>query len=523
MRRALACALILGLALLTVADTAWAAIAGVERVASGLNFPVYATHAPGDRDRLFVLEKGGAIKIVDLNTNTVSGTFMTIGDTESVGEGGLVGMAFHPNYFNAGQTGFGKFYVYVTVGNGGIPIDGEFSPFTSRIREYSVTADSNVADPLSANEIISWVQPLDNHNGGWIGFNPVVTPGESQYLYINSGDGGKQGDPDNNAQTIVNEKLGKVLRIDVNSDGFPADATRDYAIPPSNPFVGVTGDDEIWGYGVRNPWRGSFDRQTGDYWVGDVGNASREEVDRRAYGAAGAANFGWVRFEGDVDSTPALPIPVDYVPPVYDYLRTTPAGFEGRAVNGGYVYRGPDPDLQGLYFFSDSQVKNVWTIDANDLANADSNVDNVETELGSLYATSVDNMVSFGEDEVGNLYIVDYTNANFQGNTGEIYRIVTSNLIAGDYDADGDVDDADYTVWKTNFGATGGDGLAADGNGNQVVDASDYTVWRNNLGASVHNQGAGSGSVSVPEPAALVLLGQVFGLGLFSTRRRGRV
>src|SRR3989304_2274634 len=148
------------------AGSAFAAIAGLERVASGLSSPVYATHAPGDRDRLFVLEKGGAIKIVDLSTNTVSGTFMTIGDTDPGGEGGLIGMAFHPDYFNDGQIGFGKFYVYVTVDNGGIPIDGVISPFTARIREYSVTANPNVANPASANEVISWVKPRDNPNGG---------------------------------------------------------------------------------------------------------------------------------------------------------------------------------------------------------------------------------------------------------------------------------------------------------------------------------------------------------------------
>jgi hypothetical protein len=204
-------------------------------------------------------------------------------------------------------------------------------------------------------------------------------------------------------------------------------------------------------------------------------------------------------------------------------LRTTPAGFEGRAVNGGYVYRGPDPDMQGLYFFSDSQVKNVWTIDSNDLANADDNVDNVETELGSLYASSVNNMVSFGEDAVGNVYIVDYTNASFQSNTGEVYRIVTNNLLAGDYDADGKVDDADFAVWKSNFGATAGGGLAADGNGNNIVDAADYTVWRNNFGNSAHNLGAGSGGTSVPEPTTALLLGQLMVLQLLRWTRRARL
>ncbi|MGE3241326.1 MAG: sorbosone dehydrogenase family protein [Pirellulales bacterium] len=490
---------ILGALLLLASQQAThAAIAGLQRVATGLNNPVFATHAPGDRDRMFVLEKGGAIKIVNLQNNTVSGTFMSIGDTDSAGEGGLIGMAFHPNYFKQGETGFGKFYVYVTVDNGGTPIDGVNSAFTSRIREYSVTADPNVADPATKNEVLSWLHPLDNHNGGWIGFNPEVNPGDPQYLYINSGDGGKQGDPDNNAQTITNERLGKILRIDVNSDDFSEDDTRDYAIPPSNPFVGTTGDDEIYAYGVRNPWRGSIDRLTGDYWVGDVGNGAREEIDMIPYGKTGSNNLGWRRFEGNNDSQPAQPIPADYIPPVYDYLRTTPAGFEGRAVNGGYVYRGPDPSLQGLYFFSDSQVKNTWTIDPL-AANPPSTVDNIDTELGTLYANNVGTMVSFGEDAVGNLYIVDYAG----GTSGEIYRIVTNEVIAGDYNADGLVDDADYAVWNANYGATAGAGLAADGNHDNVVDAADFTVWQDNFGNSVHATGAGS--VAVPEPATSVL------------------
>ena len=506
-----------GLLAMLIAAPSLAAISGLQRVASGLNNPVFATHAPGDADRMFVVEQGGGIKVVDLNTNAVTGTFMTVPGTKQQGEGGLIGMAFHPNYFKQGETGFGKFYVYVTVENGGIPIDGETSPFTSRIREYSVTGNPNVADPASGNEIISWVKPRDNHNGGWIGFNPVVTEGEAQYLYINSGDGGKQGDPDNNAQTITDERLGKILRVDVNSDAFPADETQDYAIPSSNPFVGIAGDDEIWAYGVRNPWRGSFDRLTGDYWVGDVGNASREEVDRVEHGTTGPINLGWKRFEGDLDFNSSLPIPTDYIPPVYDYLRTTPAGgtpgFEGRAVNGGYVYRGPDPSLQGLYFFSDSSVKNTWTIDPT---NADGTVDNIDAELGTLYSNNVGTMVSFGEDALGNLYIVDYAG----GTSGEVYKILTNELIAGDYNADGEVDDEDYAVWKADFGST--TNLDADGNGNNVVDAADYAVWRDNLGNSVHDLG-GSGAGNVPEPAALALALPCFAMCLLRRRRPDRM
>jgi glucose/arabinose dehydrogenase len=513
MARIFSATLSVAMASILLAAPSYGAISGVERVANGLSSPVFATHAPGDRDRLFVVEQGGAIKLVDVNTNTVTGTFMNVPGTKQQGEGGLLGLAFHPNYFNEGQTGFGKFYVYTQVDNGGISIDGVTSPFTSRIREYSVGSTPNVGDPTSGNEILSWVKPRDNHNGGWIGFNPVVTEGEPQYLHINSGDGGKQNDPDNNAQTIVNEKLGKILRIDVNSDAFPDDDTRDYAIPPSNPFVGITGDDEIWAYGLRNPWRGSFDRQTGDYLVGDVGNSAREEIDKIEYGKTGANNLGWKRFEGNIDSQPSQPVPADYIPPVYDYRRSVQqgatAGFEGRAVNGGYVYRGPDRSLQGLYFFSDSSVKNAWTLDPT---NPTGTVDNINAELGSLFDTGVNTMVSFGEDPVGNLYIVDYQ--------GEVYRIRTNELIDGDYNADGDVDDDDYAVWKASLGSTMD--LDADGNGDGIVDAADYTVWRDNLGDSVRNLAGGGGSVSVPEPATFAAIATAVMMLVTGSARRWR-
>jgi hypothetical protein len=181
-------------------------------------------------------------------------------------------------------------------------------------------------------------------------------------------------------------------------------------------------------------------------------------------------------------------------------------------VNGGYVYRGPDPSLQGRYFFSDSQVKNTWTIDP---ADANGTVDNIDSELGALYSNSVGTMVSFGEDAVGNLYLVDYAG----GTSGEIYRIVTNELIAGDYNADGEVDDADFTVWTANFGATEGAGLAADGNGDNVVDAADFTIWRDNLGNSVHASLIDD-VAQVPEPTSLLLAGAVVVSALPRRRRR---
>jgi glucose/arabinose dehydrogenase len=512
MRQVPAIAVLSGLLLIGCCHSARAAIAGLERVATGLNLPLFATHAPGDNDRLFVLEKDGDIKIVDLNSKTVTGTFLTVSDTDfnSSDEGGLLGLAFHPEYSNVGSPGHGKFYVYVTVDNGGDTSLGVTSPFSSHIREYSVTANPNVADPGSQREILSWVQPQTNHNAGWIGFSP-----NDGFLYISSGDGG--GSNDNagghtagtgNAQDTTSNLLGKMLRIDVGGDDFPGDANRNYTIPSDNPFVGVTGDDEIWAYGLRNPFRNSFDRDTGDLWIADVGQAQREEIDFQAAGRDGGENYGWRLREGNIQ-TPTVggPEPTGYVGPVYDYTHGS-GTLQGNAVIGGYVYRGPDPTLQGTYFFADEVSNNVWRFAPANPTGTVQNIDDMLTpDVGVLNAPT-----SFAEDAVGNLYIVDYTTGGFPPtqNVGEIYRIVTDALLAGDYDADGDVDEDDYAVWKTSFGSTAN--LAADGNGNNVVDAADYTVWRDHLGDSVHaaGNGTGAGSASaVPEPSTVIIVGQL--------------
>lgn len=504
------------------------AISGLQRTAGGLSAPVFATHAPGDTERLFVLEKGGEIKIVDLATNAVTSTFLDITDTDSAGEGGLLGLAFHPEYSMAGASGFGKFYVYVTVDNGGDTSLGPVSPFSSHIREYSVSeSDPNHADANSKREILSFVQPQSNHNAGWIGFSPV-----DNYLYVMSGDGGGGNDNDSghtaeigNAQDVTNNFLGKALRIDVNGDDFPADANRNYAIPSTNPFVGTDGDDEIWAYGLRNPYRASFDRLTGDLWIGDVGQSAREEIDFQPASSDGGENYGWRLREGD-NQTPSVggPIPPDYVAPVYDYRRSTPSGeppgYEGEAVNGGYIYRGPDPDLQGLYFFSDSDIRNIWHFDP---ANPDGTVLNIESLLGSNF-DSVGRMVSFGEDAKGNVYIVDYGG----GASGEIWRIATDNLLVGDFNADGHVDNSDFSLWHDSFGdVADGTPPPADANGNGVVDAADYTIWRDNLGASVHDPLVSSAQATsnVPEPTSALLIVQLIGLILangWHVRRRRR-
>jgi glucose/arabinose dehydrogenase len=521
------------LVLCLACGSARAAVTGLQRLATGLNFPVYATAAPGDRDRLFVVEKGGAIKILNLKTNTVTGTFMTVSDTKATGDGGLQSMTFDPDYFNVGTPGYGKFYVDVTVDNGNTPVPGPIagvlSPFSLHIRQYSVNpSNPNLGDASTKKEILSYVKPGTDHNGGWIGFNPKLSPGQPQYLYITAGDGGAtfntgtvHGDPFNNAQTIDNDQMGKILRVDVHGDDFPGDDNFNYASPPDNPFVGKAGDDDIWSYGLRNPWRASFDRDKGDFWIGDVGWDTREEIDHQAPGV-GAQNYGWRLQEGNVQTPPPAggPAPADYVAPVYDYTHgtTTQGTFQGKAVVGGYIYRGPDPSLQGQYFFGDEISKHFWRF--TDPTNPTGTVQNIDSLLvpnvGAINAPA-----SFGEDAVGNLYVVDYANT-FQANQGEIYRVVTNALLTGDYNTDGTVDAADYTVWRDTLGQTVPNGTGADGNGNGMIDTDDYNFWANNFGHSVHTQSGSGAATAVPEPAAMALTFQMLGLCgiMYGVRRR---
>ncbi|MEX2172658.1 MAG: PQQ-dependent sugar dehydrogenase [Pirellulales bacterium] len=462
-------ALVVALTGIWCGNPALADLAGLTRVASGLNQPLFITHAPGDADRLFIVQKGGAIRILDLDAGTINATnFLTVTGTDPAGEGGLLGMAFHPDY-----AANGKFYVYVTVDNGGIMIDGQVSPFSSRIREYTVSADPNVAN-TTPREVLDFVQPFANHNAGWIGFNPALTPGQPQYLYIMSGDGGDGGDPFNSAQRIVDEKLGKVLRIDVN---VPEGDPRPYLIPTSNPFVkkgsgdyrhdrvvdggdydtwkasfdsttnpaadgnangrvdaadytvwrdqvgtdlSEVGDYEIWSYGLRNPFRASFDRATGDLYIADVGQGSREEINRQLASSPGGENYGWKRREGFSPFQGGALLPTD-TQPIYDYGHGS-GDFQGDSVIGGYVYRGPDATLQGRYFFTDSESDNIWSFLPS---SPSSTIQNHNTDLVPELG-DIDRLVSFGEDLAGNLYLADIID-------GEIFRIDTTNPASGQF------------------------------------------------------------------------------------------
>ncbi len=280
------------------------------RVAGGFNLPVFATAAPRDKARLFVIQQSGQIRIIDLASGTVKEPpFLSISVSTS-GEEGLLGLAFDPNY---AANGF--FYVnYIVPG-------GVFGQGVTRVSRFSVSANPDIADAASEKIILSFDQPQNNHNAGWIGFSPRA--GDEGNLYIASGDGGSSNDagtghiePGGNAQNLTT-LLGKMLRIHINSDGT-------YSIPADNPFVGMPNvRQEIWAYGLRNPFRNSFDRSLGTLFIGDVGQSQREEIDAEAASTPGGQNYGWRVREGSIQNPayPSDPVPPGAVNPAYDYPR----------------------------------------------------------------------------------------------------------------------------------------------------------------------------------------------------------
>ena len=367
------------------------------RVASGLSGPLFAASPPGDPNRLFIVEQHtGRIRILDLNTNQLQADhFLDLPDNSLAAgnEQGLLGLAFHPNYAANGQ-----FYVNLTNAAG-----------DTEIREYR-RADANHADIASSRMVLTFDQPFANHNGGWMAFGP------DGFLYIATGDGGSGGDPMGNAQN-TSSLLGKILRIDVNGDAFPADATRNYAIPAGNPFAGAApGADEVWLYGLRNPWRASFDSANGDLWIGDVGQGAREEVDHIAAGQGGL-NLGWKFKEGF--STFSGTAPAGLTDPILDYDRSTPL-YSGFSVTGGYVYHGPG-GAQGLYVFGDFGSANLWT--TSDVGGRAQDFLNRNGQLSLSGGGDFDQIASFAVDGTGRLYVI--------GLDGDIHRL-TPRAAAGD-------------------------------------------------------------------------------------------
>jgi len=321
-------------------------------VADGFTKPVYVCQPPVDKNRLFVLEQKGVIRIIE-RERKVRQPFADLRDrvhnpVMPGDERGLLGLAFHPDY----QTNGFLFLNY---------IDEEDNTIISRFR---VSKNPDKLDAASEKILIKLKQPYTNHNGGHMVFGP------DGYLYIGLGDGGKWGDPFNHAQRLDN-LFGKLLRINVNK-GEP------YSIPKDNPFIGIEGArEEIWMYGLRNPWRFSFDHKTGDLYIGDVGQDMWEEIDYVPAKEAGGQNFGWRIMEGNhcynpkdgCDTTGILPI-YEY-PNDANYMKTfigmDEPNVDGCSVTGGYVYRGSNlPQFYGTYFFADYCSGNIWTFREED-------------------------------------------------------------------------------------------------------------------------------------------------------------
>ncbi len=348
-------------------------------VAGGFQNPLYVTNAGDDSGRLFVVEQTGRVWIVQ-DGERLPEPFMDISNLvsqdvlNSYSERGLLGLAFHPDYAENGT-----FFVHYSDGNG----------HTVIARYQAAAAAPNMADLNSAEVIFTHQQPYFNHNGGQIEFGP------DGYLYIGMGDGGSQGDPENRAQN-PEVLLGKILRIDVDGDA-------PYAIPDDNPANGVNPElaPEVWALGLRNPYRFSFDRATGDLYIADVGQNQWEEINYQPADSAGGENYGWRVFEADQVYTND-PQPENPVMPVAKYDHS-----QGCSVTGGYVYRGAElPELHGVYIYGDWCSGRMWAT-YRDSAGEWQTMDFAQTQM----------MLSgFGEDEQGELYALDY-------NGGGLFRL----------------------------------------------------------------------------------------------------
>lgn len=376
----------------------------VETVASDLSNPIFVTAPPGDRTRLFIVEQTGAIRVFDREAGRLrDAPFLNLDEQIEMGyEQGLLGLAFHPKYAENGI-----FYVnYVAPG-------GKFDDGVQTVRQYRVSPhDPNVADPGSGKTVLSFDQPQGNHNGGWIGFSPRAN--DANNLYIASGDGGAAFDegeghlePTGNAQNNTT-LFGKILRVQVD----PAAAT--YSIPQNNPFASSsTLRKEVWTFGLRNPYRASFDRTTGDLFIADVGQDDREEINvQRATNPAGGENYGWRLREGKIATRWRVggPRPRGAVEPLFDYPRNV-----GICVVGGYVYRGSKiPALRGWYLFGDF-IGSVFALKL-DAGRAPEFHDLTRVLFPPGSGLDLQSLSGFGEDAEGELYLTSLS--------GTVYKIV---------------------------------------------------------------------------------------------------
>lgn len=428
MRTPRLCHLIRAFSLFILTATAVEAQPQLTTVLTGLDAPVFVGHAGDGSNRLFIVEQAGVIKVVAQGSSTPS-VFLDIRSrVNSGGERGLLGLAFHPQYATNR-----RFFVFYTRDDGALTI-----------AEYSASSNPNIANTSESVLLTIPHGTFANHNGGMIAFGP------DGYLYVGTGDGGSGNDPFGSGQD-TGTLLGKLLRLNVNTPGV-------YSNPPDNPFVNAPGADEIYAFGLRNPWRFSFDRVTGQQWMADVGQNAREEVNTPI---VKGGNYGWRVMEGflctgiDAGCNPAA-----YLPPVLDYAHS-----EGRcSITGGYVYRGTVGALpNGTYVYGDLCTGEIFTWNG--------------TSQSLLFDTPM-TISTFGEDEQGELYVV-----NYQGATGTVSKFIASAPCT-------------YGVAPANhtFAATGGSGTVAvtSAAGCQWAAISSTAWLRVTAGAT----GASNGSVS---------------------------
>ena len=375
----------------TVAQLVWPDLQ-LDEFQTGFSLPVHITHAGDGSDRLFVVEKGGVIRVIENGTTAPTPFLDLSAKVANYNECGLLSVAFAPDYAESGT-----FYVYYNYNVR--DLGSLIAPTLERepdlgcdsvIARFSVSDLPNVADPNSEEIVLTINQPYDNHDGGQIMFGP------DGFLYIGLGDGGRGGDPHQLAQE-PQSLLGKILRIAVSGQSG-------YAVPVDNPFVDDAGVlDEIWALGLRNPWRFSFDRDTADLWIGDVGQGSFEEIDRQPASSSGGENYGWNIREGyECFEAPPGCASENLTAPVHVYERQ-----EGRSVTGGYVYRGGVYlRMHGVYIYADYETGKIWGLQRH--AGGYQNVELLDLGLGA-------SITSFGEDEAGELYMADIS--------GIIYRL----------------------------------------------------------------------------------------------------
>jgi glucose/arabinose dehydrogenase len=490
---------------------------------------VQINHAPGRPNDLFIARQDGQIMRLDLTTKQQSTFFQLPAADISTGQyWGLLGFTFAPDFATSGN-------LYVHVAD-----DRNVDAHHHRIyvRKYTLSnplSNSPTAGP--ATNILRWGQPLADHSGGWIGFQP----GDPNTLWITSGDGGNS---DSNRDTLrtgqnPTDLLSGILRIDVSGTG--AGEFGNYAIPANNPKA--TGAEqyanwqpELWSIGLRSPWGASFDRATGDFMFGDVGafkdtsvpifTSGNEEINFERADSAGGRNYGWRVMEGTFFAPPEGQEPGDlppnhpsFTPPLYEYLYGGGYGsggaptFQGRSVTGGNVYRGPVNELQGKYLFADWSSHQVWMLEVDRDANDGRGgvVPGSLVDLSALFnrqtgsgTSATEGVTAFGEDAAGNLYYVELG--------GELYKIVGD--VTADFDGNGRVDAADLATWRMGM-ELGSDVGDADGDGD--TDGADLLLWQQNVGAGFPQ---GTGVVAVPEPSTEWMLAALCAGALAMALRR---